>query len=496
MIIRKEELAKYDLGMELQELHNMELGASYKIKDTLNKIKRVTKEEWMFQRFDSIVTHLVELNSTSDNTQAVWQGFVNVRDYSMKYAQDRCNMINSAFAEEDAVTVVSSTKFINEQVKSTSKELSGENGFTKTIDKIVDFIVYAKFNNEAEELEYEEKKKEAQRIELIKKKKRKEREEERLAKLKEEIKDTPSSKTRKLKQPPHHYQVTSIERVIEEDGGLTRSGASNINYTRVDRQMQQGKFDESMEKFWDRYSPSKSNHVPHYHNEPINYKDMAYSTMKQYIKEIESLEALSFTPERAKQVSWVKGEMRTALEILRKVITVQPTINIDETIPNDSWDRLSLRNTDTYIALLNGYNEASKKYNSKPSTNFWAILRDFESLLQKTEWTKEEAIIIEFILETGLTDHKSIQEELIDTLDYDIPQTTLNYWLNNIIPNKLHDTYEKQIENWVWTYRRKGSYKTCKSCGSPKLAVDTRYFNKEKNGVLGLKSKCKQCLQR
>src|SRR5699024_7852582 len=223
-------------------------------------------------------------------------------------------------------------------------------------------------------------------------------------------------------------------------------------------------------------SPSKRNDIPHYHKEPLVYKDVAHETMLQYITEIKHLEELPFSPDRAKQISNLKSEMRTALDVLRKVITVQPSLNIHETIPNDSWDRLSLRDTDTYVALLFGYNEACKKYDSKVSTTYWALLRDFEDLLQKTEWSKEEAVIIEYILETGITEHKGIQEELLEVLCYEISAPTLSKWLNNLIPNKLLDTYEQQLEDWIWIDRRKGLYKTCSKCGESKLAVDSRNF--------------------
>ncbi|MDR4211161.1 hypothetical protein FO586_33800, partial [Bacillus thuringiensis] len=61
------------------------------------------------------------------------------------------------------------------------------------------------------------------------------------------------------------------------------------------------------------------------------------------------------------------------------------------------------------------------------------------------------------------------------------------------IPNKLLYTYEKQLEDWIWTYRRKGLYKTCKHCNEVKLAVDNRYFSKDTKGIYGLKAKCKAC---
>lgn len=84
------------------------------------------------------------------------------------------------------------------------------------------------------------------------------------------------------------------------------SAGTHVNYTRVDRQMEQGKFNEDMEAFWERFSPSKPNSIPHYTKEPINYKELAYSTMKQYMDEIEYLESRSFSPDRAKQISYLK----------------------------------------------------------------------------------------------------------------------------------------------------------------------------------------------
>ncbi len=495
MIIATEELHTYefDLGYKLEELKSMPIGMALPIKETLNKIKRISEDEWIFQRFDSIKTHLVKYETTSDDTQKIWNDFKEACDYGMKYAQDRSDAIKKNFDQQAATDIVSSYKFMNEQLKTTSTQLSGETGFTKTLDKIADFIVYAKFDNVEQEIEYEENKKEIQRLEKIKKKKRKEREEARIEELKSEVKDTPYSKTKKLLHAPKHFRLQSVDKAIDEHNGLYASDNSNINYTRVDRQMQQGKFDESMEAFWDRYSPSKKNDIPHYDKEPINYKELAHETMLQYINEINHLEELPFSPDRAKQISNLKSEMRTALDILRKVITVQPSINIDETIPNDSWDKLSLRDTETYIALLFGYNEACKKYNSKVSTTYWTLLRDFEDLLQKTEWSKEEAVIIEYILETGITEHKAIQEELLDTLDFDISQQTLSYWLNNVIPIKLLNTYEQQLEDWIWTYRRKGLYKSCSKCGETKLAVDDRYYRKHPKGKLGLQAKCRVC---
>ena len=58
---------------------------------------------------------------------------------------------------------------MNEQVKTTSAQLSGESGITKTLEKIADYIVFSKFNNAKEEEQHEDIK-EIMRLERIKRK--------------------------------------------------------------------------------------------------------------------------------------------------------------------------------------------------------------------------------------------------------------------------------------------------------------------------------------
>ena len=495
MIITKEYLFNYEfeLGYNINELLKMELQKAYPIKETLNKVKRITDDEWIFLRFDSINTHIHNNPPNNEWNKEIWDNFKLSCDYSLKDAEDRSKKISEGFDSALVANVISTNSFMNEQVKTTSMQLSGESGVTKTLSKIADYIVFAKFDNSQQEHDNNLLKNEIMRLEKIKKKKRKEIETQRLIQAKAESRNTPSSLTRKLKSIPKHYKLTSTERIIEEDGGIAPLEVNKINYSRVDRQMQQGKFDGSMKTFWERFSPSKPNNIHWYHKEPIKYSEFAYDTMKQYLDEIDYLASLPFTPDRAKQISYLKGEMRCALDILRKEIHFQPTTSVDESITHDAWDRLSLRNTDTYIALLFSYYSAYQKYNSKPSTNYWAILRTFEQLLEETEWTTEEIVIIEFILETGITDHKSILNELNEVLHIEVPQRTLSGWINNIIPNKLLNTYEKQLEDWIWINRRKGSYKKCTKCNSIKLAVDDRYFRKNSSSKDGLRSMCKTC---
>lgn len=60
------------------------------------------------------------------------------------------------FNDDQAAEIVSTVTFMNEQVKTTSAQLSGESGITKTLEKIADYIVFSKFNNAKEEEQHED----------------------------------------------------------------------------------------------------------------------------------------------------------------------------------------------------------------------------------------------------------------------------------------------------------------------------------------------------
>lgn len=489
MILKKEDLHKYDLGLSLETLYAIEIGKFEYVKNTVNKIKRLSEEEYIFLRFDSVHTHIIKEEAKAEDTRKIWEDFKEARDYNIKFAQDRSDAIKEKFEDECASRVVSSFKFMNQQVKTTSSNLTGESGFTKTLQGIADYIVFSKYNNKEEETIDEDLKKEKARLTKINKRKRKEKEENRIRQIKESLKDVPSSYTRQLKQNPEG--TTSVESFLEHNG--LHEVDKKPNYIKVDRAIVDGKYVEGEEKFWDRISPKKDNLIPFYEKEIIKYKDFGISTIRQYQKEIKHLEALPFSVERKKVISNLKSEMRVSMECLRKIIHFEPTINIAEKISYDSWNHLSLRNIDTYIALIESYSELKKKYHSKVSTTMWCLLKDFEDLLQKTKWTEQEVVILNFILETGVTEHKAINEELQRELKTDIPQRTLSDWLNKNIPNKLAQTYEKRLEEWIWTYRRKGKYKTCSKCGEVKLAVDDRYFRHRKDSKDGFRGVCRAC---
>lgn len=492
MIIKETELKLYEdqLGFKLEELKLQPINEAWRIKETENKIKRINDNEWIFLRFDSIHTHLIKPEGEASDGKDIWEGFKQACDYSQRFAQQRCDSIKKYFEEDKATNIVSSYKFMNDQTKTTNSFLSGEYGFTKTLCTIADFMLYAKFDNIEQEKEHNELKLERIRLEKKRKKARKEADERRLAEIKDELKQNPSDFTRKLKNYP--AQTTSVERILEEDDGLSEP-KRQIKYTKIDRYLQNGEFLEGENEFWERISPKEKHKIPFYKGEIVPFKMIGKDIIQQFNKEIAYLKNLPFESNRAKVISNLKSEMRFSLDSLRKVIHFDSSMDISETIPVDSWNHTSERDPEFYQALLFSYYDLHKKYANKPSTTMWCVLKDFENLLHNTEWSIQEAVIIEYILETGVTELKEIQKELKDVLKYDISLQTLSNWLNKNIPNKIHKTFEQRLEDWIWIYRRKGKYKTCSCCGEVKLAVDDRYFRKRKDSKDGLRTTCREC---
>lgn len=477
-----------ELGYKSEEAINLEKEEVMHI-EKHKIIKRLGEDCWIVINLKRPVKPTPFKIERDNKRRKVWRQFVNCRNYALKYGKQRAEAVAKGIDESSMVEIISDHQFISQQIKTTTSPLSEEDGFTKTLDKIADYILFSKFDDEEQEKEHEKVKEELKELESSKKT---EDIKNKIEVVKNKKRNTPYSKTKKLSNLPNQYSVQSLE----QQSDIVANGLSPtyiVNYTRVDRQMEKGKFDESMEAFWERFSPSKPNDIPFYDDEPINYKEFAHSTMLQYISEIQELEDKPFTPERAKVISNLKSEMRTALSSLRNVIHFNPTSSLDETIPSDSWNYLSLRNVDTYKILLLNYNELYERYKTKVNTNMWSLLRSFETLIESVKWGKPESVILELMLNEGITQLEEIQTILENESQLVYSKSNLSKIINNKLPSLILKAYENKLEEWVWTYRRKGVYKKCSKCGEVKLAVDTRYFRPDKKGKLGLRGTCKAC---
>lgn len=73
-----------------------------------------------------------------------------------------------------------------------------------------------------------------------------------------------------------------------------------------------------------------------------------------------------------------------------------------------------------------------------------------------------------------------------------ISEGKLSRIYKGIIPYRIVQTYEDWYEDWLYTYKVKGHWKTCSECGKAKLASQ-KYFGKDERNLDGLKGYCKKC---
>lgn len=60
------------------------------------------------------------------------------------------------------------------------------------------------------------------------------------------------------------------------------------------------------------------------------------------------------------------------------------------------------------------------------------------------------------------------------------------------IPHKIANTYKETYEEWFYTFKAKGDYKTCSRCVENKLRND-KYFGKHPQTKDGFYPSCKVC---
>lgn len=447
-------------------------------------------------------------------------------DKSIYYGEDRVKQIEDDLNQNYYADAVSSEGFRMQQVKATSKNLSDKTPMTQHLDRLADYILYSHYDNPEQEKEFHEAQEEFNRLTEKRAKKKTEQDKKQLLELRNKIQSKPKRQVKKVwdNQYGSTENTYSIEKFFEESGDYNYDSIPNfkVNYTTIDKDLNQsnGRFRNS-QRYWIHFAPPKGHIIRLYKGETEPYAVSAYETIKQLQETLESVqvpleeikvpinleiqelnrtgkessEALKELRNQERKLRKVRNEIsedyNLAVNELKKVTELKGTsISSGETIPNDAWLRLSLRNTDTYLALLEGYSELKVNYQNKISTTMWALLRDFEELYPKARLDETEQYIMETMLSDGRKTAKAISQEILEELNKEVPERTIQNILTKIIPKRIQEVYEQELEDWVWTFRRKGTYKTCKKCGEVKLVKHFSIQNTYKDGV---SNTCKKC---
>ena len=156
-----------------------------------------------------------------------------------------------------------------------------------------------------------------------------------------------------------------------------------------------------------------------------------------------------------------------------------------------SENQLDYGNKKHIYHLIKFYSALKQENYENNQSDIKHILFFLEYLIDNAEITNRERDIVIWTID-GFS-----QDEICGLLK---EKYGLNWYGDTLsrsfdsICGKIADFYEKDYEDWFYTFVAKGKYKTCSKCGQVKLANE-RYFYKREDSADGLHNICIKCMK-
>lgn len=501
----------------------LKVGESAHLENSENKIKRINKDKYIFQRFDTISTHIENYDSDY-NLNDVKNKLINKLDYNLKYGDDRIKLVTKLLEDNQWIyRLISTNRSIGKEIKKKNSFRSEEQPFDKLIEIISSYIYYAKFKNKEDEDEYKKKLKQLQDIQT----KKKDVLDIALSKLVSEIQGYHHRLMKKQLKEDKRIEYSNNLSERENKGDFLNTEEQKYRQSKLKRNY---KKDYIPESYWDELSYSEEenlnrkkillqmeselNKLYKYIGLDIKDKDEREKHKKEIIKRINT----SLSPEEKKIfngkrqlgiITNMYNQLKGDYEIAKKLLTNEIEFKrlskgtTEYDINSDTWyedhqgniielskNHILLSDKNTYKGLILNYKDLKDKYQNKMNHDIWALLFVFEELLNNTEFTQDEKFVLDMLFDNY--NQKQIREKYENINLTTLTKDRISRIINNHIPNKLLNTYLNSMEDWLYTYKIKGKFKTCSKCGEIKLANE-RYFGKSPITKDGLQSVCKIC---
>ena len=145
-------------------------------------------------------------------------------------------------------------------------------------------------------------------------------------------------------------------------------------------------------------------------------------------------------------------------------------------------------------ALLQNYQQLKESNAADIQSTMHWILIDFENLVEYAfENNKNEKYKDIVLLKMKGLSNEEINEELILKYGKGFSINYMSSLLNKNIPKLLADKYKQYTNEWYYTYKQYGKWKTCTKCGKVKLANTYNFAVRKSGGKYGLRAECKEC---
>lgn len=154
-----------------------------------------------------------------------------------------------------------------------------------------------------------------------------------------------------------------------------------------------------------------------------------------------------------------------------------------------SENKIDLKDERHVYHLIDLYPLLKESCRNRPHSELYAIIFCLEETIADAELNDVERSALNLRMQ-GSTG-KEICEQLKDICGVVLSQSRISQ-LTKSIARKVVAAYLDRYEEWLYTFKVKGKYKTCSRCNKPKLATD-KYFGKDKHKPDGFKYHCKAC---
>jgi hypothetical protein len=513
----------------------IKIGEKVYVEGNDNKIKRLNENTYMFMRFDSIDTVKHTDGVKCDKTLAdLYKEVHSKLDYDLEYAEDRVELVNEILHKNYWVyDYISTHRSIRKEVKTKNSFRSEQQPFDRALERLASYLYFPKFLNKEDELEYEKlKKKESEYS------KKSDKNYDELEYIIDYLRNHHIYTLKK------NLRNARKEDLIEDASKLENSKKALITEEQKQREkVVKRKLKRDMENYeWDKmYADEVRNKIPFYSKEIVPAKEFRKQLDEQFrneIKELQKFLGLDIKDKKQKERYVAKLIIKLDEEFQEKGFDIDgwsyyeklcdiyrelcadygkaQKILVDEiefkrldktsTVYNfnrDTWyenengeivevsrNTINFGQKETYRGLLLNYTDLKNKYYEKTDTDMWAILKDFEEILRKTELTFEEKIVVNLLFDN--MSQKDIRK-ILQNKNIKLSKNKISRLINEQIPSKLLNTYLNMMDEYIYTYWFKGNYKKCSKCGEIKLISNDRYFGKDIRNVDGFQSICKKC---
>lgn len=534
MILR--DISNLDLYIEDESFNrkkinrNLEINESAFVGNTNNKIKRISEDEYMFIRFESIDSHIYDTDAKG-KIEDIKENVHNQLVYNLKYAYDRVEWINKLLENNEWIFDLLSTKRVmQKEIKNKKSFMAKDQLLDKELEKLANYLIYPKFKNEEDEIKYQKLLEEQKEIEQKKKREKTKQDYDRLNKLINEIQSYKTKfKIRSITEQ-HNTELSPDLSKRETFGDFIYQEEIKDRTKRMSKTFKKSDIPDS---YWENfYSKERKNLIPFYDQEDniksipaIEFRKESLKQIKTTVNQMKEFLGLNISDfEQRKEyrlklieklgnrdyriIRRMYNNLKADYEEAKKLLADELTINTNKqtTVYNIDSDTfyedengnvveisknfVSLGSADTYRGLILNYSDLKDKYMDRHCSSIWALLLDFENILANTEFTKEE----QFVLDVLLDGYNQTQIRLMyenENLE-SISKNRISRIINDTIPNKLLNTYLDMVQDWLVVNWQIGKYKVCSKCGEAKLANE-RYFGKHPLSRDGLQPSCKKC---